>query len=130
MAKQKRTTYTTRRNENKMKPWNRIHSKQIDMGICPRCEGLIPSNAHHGQYIGAISRLTRGQDAHKPVEICSDCGTEEGMQEHFEGFATPIKDWPIMTSNAIIRRSEAFTILMALEKSIKEEDQDGTEEEF
>jgi hypothetical protein len=52
------------------------------------------------------------------------------MQEHFEGFATPIKDWPIMTSNAIIRRSEAFTILMAFEQLLEEEDQDGTEEPF
>jgi hypothetical protein len=112
-----------------MKPWNKIHAKQIDMGICPRCEGLIPSNEHYGKYIGAISRLTRGQDAHKPIEICSDCGADEAMQEHFEGFATPVKDWPIMTSNAIKRRSEAFSILMRLDQA-QEEDQDDNEEPF
>ena len=113
-----------------MKPWNRIHSKHIDMGVCPRCEGLIPSNQHHNQYMGAISRLTRGQDAHKPIEVCSDCGTEEGMQEHFEGFATPIKDWPIMTDKAILRRSEAFSILLEWQQKLNDlGDDDGDEEE-
>jgi hypothetical protein len=114
-----------------MKPFNKIHSKQIDMGVCPRCEGLIPSNEHHKQYMGAISRLTRDKHS-KPIEICSDCGTEEGMQEHFEGFATPIKDWPIMTSNAIKRRSDAFYILMEWQQKIDqlEDDEDGTEEPF
>lgn len=73
--------------------------------------------------MGAISRLTRGQDAHKPIEVCSACGNEEGLQEHFEGFATPIKDWPVMTADAILRRSEAFDILMASEPA--EEDEDG-----
>ena len=106
-----------------MKPWNKIHGKQVDMGICPRCEGLIPSNEQYGQYMGAISRLTRGQDAHKPIEVCSACGNEEGMQEHFEGFSTPIKDWPVMTADAIRRRSEAFDILMASEPA--KEDEDG-----
>ena len=51
------------------------------------------------------------------------------MQEHFEGFATPVKDWPIMTSNAIKRRSEAFSILMRLDQA-QEEDQDDNEEPF
>ena len=116
-----------------MKPFNRIHTKQIDMGVCPRCEGLIPSNERHKQYMGAISRLTRSKRDGKPIEICSDCGTEEGMQEHFEGFATPIKDWPIMTDKAILRRSEAFGILMEWQQKIDRamgEDEDGSEEPF
>ena len=114
-----------------MKPFNRIHSKQIDMGVCPRCEGLIPSNERHKQYMGAISRLTRSKG--RSIEICSDCGNEEAMQEHFEGFATPIKDWPIMTDKAILRRSEAFGILMEWQQKIDramEEDEDGSEEPF
>ena len=110
-----------------MKPWNKIHGKQVDMGICPRCEGLIPSNAQHGQYMGAISRLTRGQDAHKPIEICSACGNEEGLQEHFEGFATPVKDWPVMTADAIIRRSESFDILMTYQGEADEDSGDDGE---
>ena len=113
-----------------MKPFNRIHTKQIDMGVCPRCEGLIPSNDKHKQYVGAISRLTRSKRAGKPIEICSDCGTEEGMQEHFEGFATPIKDWPIMTDKAILRRSEAFSILLEWQQKLNDlGDDDGDEEE-
>jgi len=55
------------------------------------------------------------------------------MQEHFEGFATPIKDWPIMTDKAILRRSEAFGILMEWQQKIDRamgEDEDGSEEPF
>ena len=114
-----------------MKPFNRIHTKQIDMGVCPRCEGLIPSNERHKQYMGAISRLTRSKG--RSIDICSDCVNEEAMQEHFEGFATPIKDWPIMTDKAILRRSEAFGILMEWQQKIDramEEDEDGSEEPF
>jgi hypothetical protein len=112
-----------------MKPFNRIHSKQIDMGVCPRCEGLIPSNERYKQYMGAISRLTRNDQDGKGIEICSACGNEEGMQEHFEGFATPIKDWPIMTEGAIIRRSEAFSILLEWQQQIDDIEEDDGEEE-
>ena len=123
-------TKPTRNKEQKMKPWSRVHNKQLDMGICPRCEGLIPSNAKHGQYMGAISRLTRGQDAHKPIEICSACGNDEGMQEFERGFATPVKDCPIMTEGAILRRSEAFMILMDTdEEEGWEADAETTDEE-
>jgi len=55
------------------------------------------------------------------------------MQEYFEGFATPIKDWPVMTDKAILRRSEAFGILMEWQQKIDKamgEDEDGSEEEF
>ncbi len=110
-----------------MKPFNKIHSKQIDMGVCPRCEGLIPSNDKHKQYVGAISRLTRSPRG-RSIEICSDCGNEEAMQEHFEGFATPVKDWPIMTEQAILRRADAFPILMEWQQRI-DEAMDGDDEE-
>jgi len=84
--------------------------------------------------MGAISRLTRSKRDGKPIEICSDCGTEEGMQEHFEGFATPIKDWPIMTDKAILRRSEAVSILLEWEQKIdeamREDEEDDSEEPF
>lgn len=106
-----------------MKPFNRIHTKQIDMGVCPRCEGLVPSNTDHKKYPGAISRLTRKENDHT-IEVCSICGTEEAMQQYEEGFATPIKDWPIMTGGAIVRRSEAFAILMA--KQMNEDDETET----
>jgi len=102
------------------------------MGVCPRCEGLIPSNEQPKQYMGAISRLTRSRRDGKPIEICSACGNEEAMQETFEGFATPIKDWPIMTDKAILRRSEAFGILMEWQQKIDnlEDDSGETEEPF
>lgn len=80
--------------------------------------------------MGAISRLTRSKRDGKPIEICSDCGTEEAMQEHFEGFATPIKDWPIMTDKAILRRSEAFGILMEWQQKVDEAMEGDDEEPF
>jgi hypothetical protein len=52
------------------------------------------------------------------------------MQEYFEGFATPIKDWPIMTDKAILRRSEAFSILLEWQQKLDDlGDDDGDEEE-
>ena len=108
-----------------MKPFSRIHNKFIASGVCPRCEGLIPSNDRHGQYMGATSRLTRDVGK-RTIEVCSDCGSEEALQEHFEGFATPVADWPVMTREAIRRRSEAFGMMMVMVES----DKDGEEEPF
>jgi len=104
-----------------MKPFSRIHNKFIASGVCPRCEGLIPSNEKHGQYMGAVSRLTRDADK-RSIEVCSDCGSEEALQEHFEGFASPIADWPIMTKEAIKRRSEAFLIMMEVNEEGDDEE--------
>lgn len=110
-----------------MKPFGQIHNKFISAGVCPRCEGLIPSNDRHGQYMGATSRLTRDADK-RIIEVCSDCGSEEALQEHFDGFATPVSDWPTMTREAIKRRSEAFGMMM--EMTASEEEADGEEEPF
>jgi len=71
--------------------------------------------------MGAVSRLTRDADK-RSIEVCSDCGSEEGLQEHFEGFATPIADWPIMTKEAIKRRSEAFSIMMEVNSDDDQEE--------
>lgn len=104
---------------------SKLYKRQQAMGVCPRCNGLIPSNENHGQYMGAISRQTRGQNDTLSVEICSACGNEEALQEYSSGKATPISDWPVMTENAILRRSEAFEILLDIESR----EQDETEEE-
>lgn len=52
--------------------------------ICPRCQGFIPNNEWPGAYPGALSRLDN------KTEICSACGTDEAMENYFEG---TIKDW-------------------------------------
>ena len=52
--------------------------------ICPRCNGYIPNNVDIGAYCGALSRLDN------TTEICSSCGTEEAMEDYFQG---GIKDW-------------------------------------
>lgn len=56
----------------------------ITKPICPRCEGYIPNNDTPGAYPGALSRLDN------KTEICSACGTDEAMENYFEG---TIKDW-------------------------------------
>ena len=52
--------------------------------ICPRCNGYIPSNENPGAHIGAVSRLDN------KTEVCSQCGTEESVQQFRNGFVT---DW-------------------------------------
>jgi RNA polymerase subunit RPABC4/transcription elongation factor Spt4 len=44
---------------------------------CPTCEGYIPNNDQVGEYSGAISRRDN------KTEICSACGTREGMEDFF-----------------------------------------------
>jgi len=57
---------------------------------CPRCG---EANMREPREINALSRTTRGiQD--DPVYVCSDCGTDEGLEEYF-GFATPQTEWPV-----------------------------------
>lgn len=56
----------------------------ITKPICPRCQGYIPNNEWPGAYPGALSRLDN------KTEICSACGTDEAMEDYFEG---SIKDW-------------------------------------
>ncbi len=58
-------------------------------GICPRCLGPLPLG-----YPGALSR------ADGLTEICSQCGTEEGLSDFadnglFGSKADPATDWPL-----------------------------------
>jgi hypothetical protein len=57
----------------------------VDLPVCPRCLGFIPSNAFAGEYPGAISRVDN------KTEICSDCGTEEAILALIS-----INQWPIV----------------------------------
>lgn len=58
--------------------------------ICPRCnDNFIPCNEKPGEYPGAISR------ADNKTEICSDCGTEEALEQYGSGHCAPVADWPV-----------------------------------
>lgn len=66
-----------------------------EVSICPRCLGMLPIG-----YPGALSRTDN------ETEICSACGTDEGMRDFFargEGgsLANPATDWPITVSPAV-----------------------------
>jgi len=56
---------------------------------CPRCHGHIPNNEHPGAYAGALSRVDN------TTEICSACGTAEGLQQYSQQTLTPISEWPV-----------------------------------
>lgn len=77
--------------------------------LCPRCGGLIPSNDQWGKHIGALSRHTRKR-GEVPLEVCSACGTEEAMEQHF-GELTPREQYPIVNNVTIARRLEAINII-------------------
>lgn len=77
--------------------------------LCPRCGGLIPSNEEWGRYMGALSRHTRTREV-TPVEVCSACGTEEALEQHF-GELTPLSEYPIINDTTIARRFGAIAIM-------------------
>jgi hypothetical protein len=56
--------------------------------ICPRCLGFIPNSWTPGAYPGAISRVDN------ETEICSDCGTEEALEQVFGPGLRPRSEWP------------------------------------
>jgi hypothetical protein len=53
--------------------------------ICPRCD----DNSLPLGYPGALSRVDN------ITEICSICGTDEGLTQHFAGILAPISTWPV-----------------------------------
>lgn len=55
------------------------------MTLCPRCN----RNALRGGVWDAVSRTDN------TTPICSSCGTQEGLEDHFEHFVTPQSDWPL-----------------------------------
>ena len=82
--------------------------KNPESFICPRCEGLIPSNEHWGEYIGAISRATLPDE--ESIEVCSACGTEEALED-FAGFLTQPIHFPKMDEASLERRFQAMMII-------------------
>ena len=62
-----------------------------DTGTCPRCGDhsmMTPIE------INALSRTTREVND-TPAWVCSDCGTDEGLEDAFHTGATKQKFWPI-----------------------------------
>ena len=56
--------------------------------ICPRCLGYIPNVWTPGHYPGALSRTDNR------TEICSDCGTQEAIEQVFGAGLRPREAWP------------------------------------
>lgn len=57
---------------------------------CPRCGGRVPNNETPGAYPGALSRTDN------ITEVCSQCGTDEAMQQFLDDNLTPQSDWPLV----------------------------------
>ena len=58
---------------------------------CPRCDR---TPLQYEQVLNALSRTTRGL-YDPPVYVCSDCGTDEALEEYFLHSATPKDAWPL-----------------------------------
>jgi len=58
---------------------------------CPRCvqHSWIPRNESPGLYPGALSRTDNA------TEICSECGEDEALLDHFDGGCQPQSEWPV-----------------------------------
>ena len=76
---------------------------------CPRCEGFIPNNKTPGYYCGALSR------ADNKTEICSECGTEEAMEDWNYKFVTPVNNWPVVSERKNERTEFEFKMMVAVE---------------
>ncbi len=63
---------------------------------CPRCTGWIPNNETPGAYIGALSR------ADNATEVCSACGTDEALRQHFSNEMVPTHEWPIADAHRFV----------------------------
>ena len=55
--------------------------------VCPRCGGFIPNSEQPGAYPGALSRTDND------TEVCSQCGTEEAMEQMSGGAVMPQTFW-------------------------------------
>jgi len=92
---------------------------------CPRCEGPIPNEAHHGQYPGALSRTDN------ETEICSSCGHDEAW-EQMAGVLRPREKWDAWLQWQqlyIDNNSELQDWVTDLKiKEMKEEPPDGEDE--
>lgn len=89
-----------------------VMHRMMTKNICPRCEGLVPNNEQWGEYPGAVSRNSRSIQGDSIVwMVCSPCGQEEALEDFAGVGATPAEQWPVLTPEAMYRRSVAFEIL-------------------
>ena len=58
---------------------------------CPRCGEFSLMDP---QEINALSRTTREVND-RPMWVCSDCGTDEGLEDAFLQGHTSQEDWPV-----------------------------------
>ena len=58
---------------------------------CPRC---YEYSCDPDPALNALSRTTREANDIS-VYVCSPCGTDEGLREHFDGWTQPSHMWPI-----------------------------------
>jgi hypothetical protein len=61
--------------------------RNADSIICPRCTGFIPNDETPGAYPGATSRTDN------TTEVCSSCGSQEGMESFVNGKPMPQEMW-------------------------------------
>ena len=107
--------------------------KNADSLICPRCTGFIPDDQTPGAYPGALSRTDN------ETEVCSSCGTREGMEALVNGQVMAQELWacnrdtthdwkgPDFRMNEMINTHPDREALIAF---LKDSNRSGTEEDF
>jgi hypothetical protein len=89
-------------------------------GECPRCGEwamMTPLS------VNALSRLSR-EPWDESIWICSDCGVDEALEQHFCTRVTPTAHWPIAlrTFGGIVQQQKMAYAMFANER---EEDNDS-----
>lgn len=71
---------------------------------CPHCGEPIPSREHAGMYAGAISRIDN------KTEICSACGSREGLSEHFNNTLKLLWDQMLTPAKSNVRIEKTYSV--------------------
>lgn len=61
----------------------------MEKPVCPRCGHYIPNDDQPGMYPGALSRTDNR------TEVCSECGTNEALEQFTGVGLTPKEAWPV-----------------------------------
>ena len=94
---------------------------------CPRCGEVSLMDP---QEINALSRTTRGVND-SSVWVCSDCGTDEGLEDAFLQGHTSQEDWPVKERSFqyflddIAKKEQEFVRVSSIKSGVISDTQKG-----
>jgi len=92
-----------------------------DLGLCPRCD---EHQMMHPPQINALSRLSR-HPGDPSIWVCSDCGTDEALEQVSCKQVTPKRDWPLpfRTFDAVICSMKIQQMILSKDPNSRETDE-------